>query len=376
MQLSKPQPGHILLVDDIIDNLHMLTDMLENLGHNVQIALNGASALEAVATNKPDLILLDIQMPGMNGYEVCERIKENKETADIPIIFLSALSDTADIIKGFDVGGVDYVNKPFKYKEVVARVQSQLAVSQQRREIEALREHDKQQFESLAKFKNKFMAGTAHDLKNPLAAMVMYIQKLRHTPPENQQELEEIADVLKQTSDKMLGLISDILDLAQMQVGHRMSRIELSLNQIIENALQTAATFAREKDIELRSDLPDDPLKYEVNSSYFERMLDNLISNAIKYTPEQGTVHVTLASDDESVILRVADNGLGIPAADIPHIFEAFYRVKSPAHKAINGTGLGLSIVAAIVEEHDGTIELQSEEGVGTTFIITLPNKS
>ncbi|MEO0599697.1 MAG: response regulator, partial [Chloroflexota bacterium] len=139
MVRRKANPGFILLVDDVIQNLHMLTDMLKNQGHEVVIALNGKEALEKVDEKRPDLILLDIQMPGMNGYEVCEKIKDDEDTEDIPIIFLSALSDTKDIVKGFEVGGVDYVSKPFKYREVLARVESQLALAQQREEIEALR---------------------------------------------------------------------------------------------------------------------------------------------------------------------------------------------------------------------------------------------
>lgn len=373
MKSTKAKPGYILLVDDVIDNLRMLTDMLENLGHDVQIALNGQEALDKIAQHKPDLILLDIQMPGMNGYEVCERIKDNPDTEDIPVIFLSALSDTANIIRGFDAGGVDYVNKPFKFKEVVARVQSQLAVSQQRREIEALRERDKQQFESLANIKNKFMYGTAHDLKNPLTGLLLYTQMLRSTPPGDKEAIESAADGIELAARKMQSLITDILDLAQMQVGDQMRRVELPLNEIVVRSAKNFDVLAKEKNITLHLEMPEDNVLYEVDNSYFERMLDNLISNAIKYTPENGDVRVKLCLTDDAIELSVEDTGLGIPPNDIPRLFEAFYRVKSPSHKKESGTGLGLSMVAAIAEEHNGTVSVDSIEREGSKFTIILP---
>ncbi|MEL7435460.1 MAG: response regulator, partial [Chloroflexota bacterium] len=140
----------------------LLLKILSEQGYRVRPVTEGDMAITAAQLDPPDLILLDIQMPGMNGYEVCEKIKDDEDTEDIPIIFLSALSDTKDIVKGFEVGGVDYVSKPFKYREVLARVESQLALAQQREEIEALREQDKQQFDTLSELRSKFLHGTVH----------------------------------------------------------------------------------------------------------------------------------------------------------------------------------------------------------------------
>ncbi len=365
--------GYILLVDDIIDNLDMLTDMLENQGHRVQIALSGQEALEKIQTDKPDIVLLDIQMPGMDGYEVCRKIKANPETQDIPVIFLSALSDTKDIVKGFDAGGVDYVSKPFKFREVMARVASQLKVSRQRKEIESLRERDKQQFESLAKIKNNFLYGTAHDLKNPLTGLLLYTQLLRATPPDNKEEIEEVANGIETSARKMQSLITDILDLAQMQVGDQMNFVTLPLQPVLENVIKNFTILAKEKNIKLSLETPDETINYPIDTSYFERMLDNLMSNAIKYTPNGGKVTISLKDCEENYELHIADTGLGIPKEDIPRLFEAFYRVKKQTHRLESGTGLGLSMVAAIVEDHNGTIVVESEERVGSTFIIILP---
>lgn len=375
MALSNIYAGYILLVDDIVDNLEMLTDMLDNQGYEVQIALDGQEALDKIASHPPDLILLDIQMPGMDGYEVCEHIKANPETANIPVIFLSALSETEDIVKGFDAGGVDYVSKPFKYREVMARVESQLAVSRQRKEIEARRERDKRQFEVLAKMKNDFLYGAAHDFKNPLTGILLYTQLLRDSPPDTEEELKDLASGIESSARKMQRLVADILDLAQMQVGDQMSFIELPLQPILETSLKNADILAKEKNLTLHLNMPDETVSYPVAQNYFERMLDNLISNAIKYTPEGGEIAVSLEKHEDCYILSVADTGIGIPEDAIPNLFDAFYRVKKESHKKQNGTGLGLSMVSAIVEEHGGKITVESEEGKGSIFIITLPEE-
>ncbi len=373
MVSTSSESGFVLLVDDVKDNLDMLADMLENQNFRVKLALDGQEALEKIAEELPDLVLLDIQMPGMDGYEVCRRIKANPDTEQLPVIFLSALNETADIVRGFDVGGVDYVSKPFKFREVMARVESQIKVSHQRKEIESLRERDRQQFEALAKMKNSFLYGTAHDLKNPLTGMLLYTQMLRSTSPDDGEELQNIADGIEVTARKMQRLVTDILDLAQMQVGDQLNLIELTLQPILENVVQTASIFAREKEQMLVLHQPDEKIAYPVDPSYFERMLDNLVSNALKYTPEGGEIHVSLRDCGDEYEIAVADSGVGIAEEDMPRLFEAFYRVRSATNKKIEGTGLGLSMVAAIVEEHNGNIYVESEVGVGSTFIITLP---
>lgn len=365
--------GYILLVDDVIDNLDMLTDMLENQGYQVKVALGGQEALNQIEIEHPNIILLDIQMPNMDGYEVCRRIKANPETQDIPVIFLSALSETKDIVKGFDVGGVDYVSKPFKFREVLARVANQINLSRQRKEIEFLRERDKQQFEALAKIKNNFLYGTAHDLKNPLTGLLLYTQLLRSTPPDNKEEIADVANGIELSARKMQSLITDILDLAQMQVGDQMNFIELPLQPIIESVCKNFTILAREKDINCNLDMPEETINYPIDASYFERMLDNLVSNAIKYTPSGGNVSILLEDCGDRLEISIADTGLGIPKDDIPKLFDAFFRVKTKSHRQESGTGLGLSMVAAIVDDHNGTIYVESEEGAGSTFVISLP---
>lgn len=367
--------SRILIVDDILDNLHMLTDLLQELGHEVQMAMSGKEALKAVEKNPPDLILLDIQMPVMDGYEVCQRLKSHPETRDIPVIFLSALNETRDILRGFEVGGVDYVSKPFQFREVVARVQSQLNQVHQRREIAALREKDRQQFEQLSKTKELFFRASVHDLKNPLTGIMLYAQTIRNLDEDEFVKLPDMADGIEFSARKMLSLITDLLDLAQMQVGEGLTLSEADVTTVLKKSMKTNSIVAEKQSIDLTLDVPNTKVMVKMDSSQMERVFDNLISNAIKYTADGGKVHVSLKLCEGYVEILVEDNGLGIPKEDLDHLFKAFYRVKQTAHKSKPGSGLGLSIVEAIIKQHNGDIQVQSELGVGSTFIIQLPTE-
>lgn len=373
MKAHQKHSGYILIVDDIADNLNLLSDMLAQRGYNVQIALSGPEAFTSIEQKQPDLILLDIQMPDMDGYEVCRRLKANEETSDIPVIFLSALSETEDIVKGFEAGGVDYVSKPFKSREVVARVNSQLTLAQQRQQITALREQDRKQFEQLNQMRDRFLHATAHDLKNPLTGVLLYTQKMRVMDASDIQELPDVAAGIEQNARKMQRLITDILDLAQIQIGEMLNLHEVNVIPLLVRALQDAEIHARNKQIELLLEAPQDRVILALDAHYFGRVLDNLVNNALKYTPENGQVVISLQESEDRVFISVEDNGIGIPAEDLPHIFEEFYRVRTATHKKQSGSGLGLSIVAAIVHQHSGEINAQSEEGRGSLFTITLP---
>jgi len=365
--------GSVLIVDDVADNLNLLSDMLTQRGFSVKVAFSGPEALEAIDQEHPDLILLDIQMPDMDGYEVCRRLKANQDTQDIPVIFLSALSETEDILKGFEVGGVDYVSKPFQTREVIARVNSQITLSKQRQRIVDLRERDQKQFEQLNQMRDRFLHATAHDLKNPLTGVMLYSQKLRYMQADEVGELPEVADGIEQNARKMQRLITDILDLAQLQIGEMLNLHLTNVVPLLIRALQGADIHARNKQIELILEAPETPVKLSLDEHYFERVLDNLVGNALKYTPDGGQVALSLHEEADRVLISVADSGIGIPAEDLPHVFDAFYRVRKASHKKQSGSGLGLSIVAAIVQQHGGEISAESEEGRGSIFTIELP---
>jgi two-component system sensor histidine kinase/response regulator len=365
----------ILIVDDAPNNVRLLTRILESVDYPVVIAQDGYEALEQVATHHPSLILLDIQMPGMDGFEVCQRLKADPCTSDIPIIFISALTDIDDIVHALSIGGSDYVTKPFKLKEVLARVENQLTVVRQHRQIAMLREQDRRHFEALDKMKTEFVQMATHDLKNPLGVILGFAEILRDLPvePTNAGIFAEGLTAIEESVDKMRSLVADMLELAQIQTGVDLTLSPASLAAFLEEALRGFDLLAGQQQIELVFRKPPQDIQIAIDKKRMVRVIDNLVSNAIKYTPQQGRVSVEAEINEDEVIIRVSDNGLGIPPESIPRLFDAFYRVKTREHSEIEGTGLGLSVVKTIVDQHDGEIAVESTLGQGSVFSICLP---
>lgn len=366
--------GNILVVDDTSLNLKLLSEMLTKHGYKVRAALNGEMAIMSVKANHPELILLDIKMDVMDGYEVCRRLKADPETQHIPIIFISALNETEDIVKAFDVGGVDYVTKPFNFPEVLARVKSQLTLARQRQQIEEGREKDRAYFETLSKIRDQFIRAATHDLKNPIALISGYVSLLKsHDSAVDNEELMEYAAGIQNGTRKLMNLVTDMLDLAQMESGLELFIEQTSLTAFLDNTVKDYLHTAEEKNITLVFTAPINDIEISVDLARMERVLSNLISNAIKYTASGGYVEVTGFKDNNHVVIQIIDNGYGIPEDALPQLFDAFYRVRKPKHMNEEGTGLGLSVVKSIVEQHAGEILVESELGKGSIFSIVLP---
>ncbi len=364
----------ILVVDDTPQNLKLLSSMLTEHGYRVRPAINGELALQSARKNQPHLILLDIQMPGLNGYEVCTELKNDLRTRDIPVIFLSALDGTDDKVKAFKVGGVDYITKPFQLEEVLARVEAQLTLHLQWRAIENFLRRERAYYEQLSEMKDDVVRTASHDLKNPIFAILGYTELIR-------QELdgalpttiERYLDRIQDSTTRMTRLITDLLDLAQAESGIAMNLVETALNPLMENAVQAIEILAQNKGQTLEMTPAPTDLSLMVDGPKIEQVFLNLLSNAIKYTPEGG--HIQLKAEelgDNEVAVSVADNGMGISEKDLPHLFERFYRISNRDHE-IEGTGLGLAIVKAIVTQHNGRINVDSMVDQGSTFTVILP---
>lgn len=372
MSKSSNKKETILIVDDTPLNVRLLQEMLTKNQYQVQTAEDGISALQMLDEHHVDLVLLDIKMPVMDGYEVCRRMKEDDKKRDIPVIFISALSDLEDIIKAFDTGGVDYITKPLKVREVIARVESQLTLLRQRQQIEHLRERDKQYYETLNNMKSQFIRAATHDLKNPLAVMVAYLGLLRQEFDPDDERLQYVLSI-RESIDKMMGLVTEMLDLAQMESGLEIQREAVSLNDFIRKCHKDYFVQAQNKNIALELLLPEKDVTVQLDTTLMRRVFDNLLSNAVKYTPTGGHIDIGGEIIGDTVNLFVSDTGLGIPKSDIPNLFKAFYRVRQKEHMEIEGSGLGLSVVKSIVEQHGGEIVIESEPGLGSTFTVILP---
>jgi len=373
--ISSVPEATILIVDDTASNLRLLVDMLTARGYAVHEAVDGPTALAAAHELHPDLILLDIFMPGMDGYEVCEKLKADPATREIPVIFISALSDTDNVVKGFDVGAADYITKPFRFREVLARVTHQITLARQRGEIEALREQDRQRYESLNRIKDEFLRMATHDLRNPLNVILGYtslLQRLR-VAEEHERLVEEVRHGVASSVAKMRALVADMLELAQMEIDSQIVREMHPLAPLLERAARDFRVIAAPKRVavELEQPLPD--LTMLLDKRRIERILDNLLSNAVKYTPAEGRVTLSAATNGQFVTIRVADTGHGIPPTDLPHVFQAFYRVEYEGDESVESSGLGLSIVKLLVEQHGGLIEVESQLGHGSIFKVHLP---
>jgi two-component system, sensor histidine kinase and response regulator len=365
----------LLVVDDSPTRVTALKHLLVKAGYVVDTVTDGVQALAYVDATPPDLILLDIEMPEMNGYDVCIHLKSDDQTSGIPIIFISVHDDIKDIVHGFKVGGVDYIPTPFRPEEVLARVNSHLTLAKQRRELKALRERETQQFESINEVKNSFIHTATHDLKNPLFVISGYVGLLEMEPQAmNNPAIRLAVEGIQDGVDKMTSLITDILDLVQVEAGIGISMRPVLVGDFLRNSVKGFDILAEQRNVKFTLLPPaDEEAMILVDDSQFYRVMDNLISNAIKYTPSGGWIKVKSHVMPDEVIIEVMDTGVGIPADALPLLFDKFYRVDRQDHQKIDGTGLGLAIAKAVVEQHTGTIRVTSKPGKGSAFVISLP---
>lgn len=365
--------GVILIVDDIPTNLEVLMQFLEGAGYEVLVATDGESAIEQVEYAPPDVILLDVMMPGIDGFETCRRLKANPVSSDIPVIFMTALSDTVDKVRGFELGAEDYITKPLHQEEVVARVTAHLTLHRQKQEIQALRQQERLYYERLVKIKDNILSTASHDLKNPLTSILITVDMIRHYLPRDPDIVYKKLDTLQQEADRMYNLIVQLLDLARLESDIVLRRQALSLTSWMEGNINYVHPQVDDKQLNVIAQLPEEDVTVYWDNERMNQVLQNLLSNAVKYTPVGGTVEVSAVVQGEEIHIQVSDTGLGIPVGDIPKLFTKFYRVNTRQHMAVSGSGLGLSIVKEIVHKHGGHVWVDSEEGIGSTFGFTIP---
>jgi len=357
----------VLVVDDNPSNLFLLRDILAADGYQIILASDGQEALKLAQAQKPDLILLDILMPEMDGFEVCARLKALPTTQHIPIIFISALNDGESVAKGLQMGAAEYIYAPFQMLEVQARVRHQVRLLEQRRHIE-------RQYEHLNILRNQFIQSATHDLKNPLHIIQSYAQLLdEHEDLAHSEEARRYVQRILASAQRMWDLVTDILDLAHLDNGMALSLQEASVNQILTRAIYEFELDATQRGVVLVSELLETDQIIQVDVKIFLRTLENLLSNALKYTPSQRQILLRAWVEDATLLISVSDEGMGIAPQELDRIFEPFYRVNQPEVHEVEGSGLGLSIVKRIVEQHGGSVSVESVIGRGTTFTLRLP---
>ncbi len=369
----------VLVVDDTPDNLRLLSRMLTRRGYNVRPVPNGLLALESVRLEPPDLILLDIMMPQMDGYKVCKELKADEQTRDIPVIFISALNEVFDKVKAFQVGGVDYITKPFQFEEVAARVKTHLTIRDLQKGLEEKNAQleqevtERKRVEATLQERNAeldtFAHTVAHDLKNPVNAVRGFAELLLMTYGQMAEaDLKKSIKRIVQAGYKIEGIINELMLLAGLRQ-QVVKPVPLDMAEIVEETMARLASLI--EDYEGEFVMPDSWPIAKGYGPWIEEIWANYMSNALKYGGEPPRVELGATERDDGMIsFWVRDNGTGISQEEQQRLFTPFTRLEQVRAK---GHGLGLSIVRRIVEKLGGEAGVESEIGRGSVFSFTLP---
>lgn len=379
MNVVSSSEADILIVDDTVENLQLLASMLKDRGYTVRPVPSGKLALQAVERIPPDLILLDINMPHMNGYEVCEHLKSQDTTRDIPVIFISALTDTIDKVKAFGVGGVDYITKPFEFEEVQARVQAHLALRRLRFEIEAKNQRLEESIarqRALEQIKERLVEMIVHDLKNPLTAIMAYGHSLLNRIPKSSEVAEAMQDVTESalSMHRMVLNIIDVMQLQEREIQPRRTSIDIA--ELIESAVRTFQSTTQRAENRIRVMARVSGLTVSLDRDLMQRVLENLLENSLKYAPKGSPIIVEteITSDGETAI-NISDQGPGVPEDKRGQVFEAYTRLdRDQSVDVRKSRGLGLAFCKMVVEAHRGRIWIDDNEPQGAVFCIRLPS--
>ena len=365
------QEQSVLIVDDEPACLRTLQEALRDLDCRILVSKSGEKAISIAQSQSPSVILLDVAMTGMDGFETCAHLKQDPLTSNSVVIFLSAHQDVKSRLRGLKVGGVDYINKPFSADEVRAKVETHLEMQRLQRELkiknDELKEANEQQ--------NFLLGMAAHDLRTPLTAILIAAKTLRRRSKLNPEQEEELIDIVEGSSEEMQGLIEELLSVSRLRSeAVRLNRSPVDLNALVLSRLSLHQFMAENKEITIETELTPLP-ELKLDPGKIAQVFDNLISNAIKYSWPKSVVAISSARDDKSVTVSVADNGVGIEAQELGKVFEPFSKIQSKPTSGEQSHGLGLSIVNNIVRSHGGQAMVQSVKGKGSKFSIKFPIK-
>jgi two-component system, sensor histidine kinase and response regulator len=366
--MTSPWPetnaGCLLVVDDQESNIQVVGAALGKLGFEILPATGGLQVVQRLAVRRPDLILLDLLMPEMDGFEVCRRIRENPDWAEIPIIFLSSADDKALIVRALESGGVDYITKPFNHAELVTRVRTHLALKKARDELK-----------QLAEDRDELLGILTHDLKNHLGGMDMSAQLLRdRTEAMADPKLRLMAENISHSSSQMLTFVKEFLANASADHGVQFQTEPVNLSDAAARTVQQHQEAAKRKQLLLRVVLPPDGSLVQADGAALNQVLDNLLSNAIKFSPPGKQIHLTVCPPGARYVeCQVQDQGPGFSQEDKARMFRRYGRLSARPTGGEPSTGLGLSIVKKLVLAMQGELTCQSTPGNGATFAFRLP---
>jgi signal transduction histidine kinase len=366
--------GDVLLVDDQPANLEVLSRLLSDEGYRVRAVSSGERALQAATLSPPDCILLDVAMPGMDGFETCRALAKLPELSTVPVVFITAFDDSSHKLEAFAAGGRDYVTKPFQAAEVLARVGAHVRLYRMERELQQQNERLRKanaQLEQLGAMRSRLSAMLVHDLRSPLTVIgALFVE------PDD----VEIRRDAKICYDKILRLIQELLELYQGE--HQVDQLRrrtVDVVPVVRQAVAGARHSAQQRNIALVLKEGQAPLSISGDAEKLDRIVTNLLENALKFTPQGGTVTVLVETESGNgveagmsfAVMAVCDTGPGIPPEDLPYVFDPYRQRRETQDKG--GVGLGLAIVRRLVAAHGGRVRVRSRVGVGSEFRVFIP---
>jgi two-component system, sensor histidine kinase and response regulator len=376
--------GHVLVVDDLENNRNALVRILQKEGLSTDEAADGIEALEKVKTGHYDTILLDVMMPRLDGLGTLAALKERKETEDIPVIMLSALSESKAVLDCIALGADDFLPKPIDRALLRARLSSCIRrkhLQDREREHQIQIEANNRELKRLNQLKSRFLAVAAHDLKNPMSTVLLLVDKLLQMEESAVTLAEQklVARRIRDSIHRMLGIVQGLMDSAVYEADHfALRRQNINLVTITKFVMEENRVYAASKHIRLQGFLPTDPVMVEADEMRTREMLDNLINNAIKFSPLDREVEITLSVTGETepkALITVKDHGPGLTEEDKHAVFGPYQRLSAIPTAGEISIGIGLSIVKQMAELHGGRVWVESEHGKGATFFLELPMK-
>lgn len=358
----------ILIVDDIAENVKLIGKLLKVFDVRISVATNGEQAVEVAKQLLPDLILMDVNMPVMNGFEATKKLKEDPNTEKIPIIFLTALNDVNDVVQGFDEGGVDYVTKPFNAKVLLSRINTHLSIKFQREKLEKLNK----ELEASDIQKTKFLSIVSHDLRSPMTGLIgLSDVMIKDLEILSKDDLKDYLVALNESLKNQYKFLENMLRWGNLQFNKVPLNKELhKTSDLVNEICKVLELNASNKGVKIIQDVQAKEVFGDFNLLY--SILHNLTVNAIKYTPENGEVRIRVEEDGDFVRFSVKDTGIGMPK----EVAEKLFRVDSvqsrPGTNNEQGTGLGLIVTLESVKKHNGEIHVETQENEGSEFIFTI----